>query len=81
MRSCTWLEELASESIAIQAQEDITQPGKIEGRDPGKLYVKISRVFMNIFGYLCSFGTALCVVQDIGSVQVVVTVGCPRKSI
>ena len=37
--------------------------------------------FNNISGYLCSFGTALFVVQDIGSVQVVVAAGWPRKSI
>ena len=35
----TWLEELASESNAVQAQEDITQPGKIAGQDPAKLCV------------------------------------------
>ena len=48
---------------------------------PGKLYVKIGRFFINISGYLCSFGTALFVVQYIGSVQVVVGAGWPRKSI
>ena len=35
----TWLEELASESNTIQAQEDITQPGKIACQNPAKLCV------------------------------------------
>ena len=35
----TWLEELASESNTIQAQEDITQAGKIAGQDQRELYV------------------------------------------
>ena len=35
----TWLEELASESNTIQAQEDITQPGKIAGQYQVKLYM------------------------------------------
>ena len=35
----TWLEEIASESNTIQAQADITQPGKIAGQDPVKLYM------------------------------------------
>ena len=34
-------EELASESNTVQAQEDITQPGKTAGKYPRKLYVKI----------------------------------------
>ena len=37
----TWLEELASESNTIQAQEDITQPGKTAGQYPRKLYGEI----------------------------------------
>ena len=37
----TRLEELASESNTIQAQEDITRPGKTAGEYPRKLYVKI----------------------------------------
>ena len=36
-----WLEEIASESNTIQAQEDIIQPGKIAGTDPVKLYVRL----------------------------------------
>ena len=34
-----WLEELVSQSNTIQAQEDITQLGKIAGQDPAKLCV------------------------------------------
>ena len=49
--------------------------GKIAGQDPAKLYVGFDGFFINISGYLCSFGLALCVVQGIGSVQVVVAAG------
>ena len=35
----TWLEELASESNIIQAQEAITQPGKIAGKTRAKQYM------------------------------------------
>ena len=35
----TWLEELASESNIIQAQEDISWSGKIAGKYQVKLYV------------------------------------------
>ena len=34
-----WLEELASESNTIQAQEDISVSGKIAGKDQGKLCI------------------------------------------
>ena len=37
----TWLEEVVSEGNAIQAQEDITQPGKTAGQYPRKLYMEI----------------------------------------
>ena len=37
MLKITWLEELASESNIIQAQEDITQPGKTACPDRRKL--------------------------------------------
>ena len=36
---------------------------------------------VDISGLINSFGLALCVVQGIGSVQVVVATGWPRKSI
>ena len=55
--------------------------GKIAGQDPAKLYVGFGRFFINISGYLYSFGLALFVVQGIGSVQMMVTARRPRKSI
>ena len=41
MEHYTWLEELASESNTIQAQEDITPAGMMAGQDPRKLYVNL----------------------------------------
>ena len=35
----TWLEELASESNTIQAQEDITLQGKTAGQETRTLYI------------------------------------------
>ena len=60
----TWLEELASESNTIQAQEDITQPGKTAGQYPVKLYMGFGRFIVHSSGSMCSFGLALCVVQE-----------------
>ena len=37
----TWLEELASESNTIQAQEDISVSGKIAGNMRPKLYIHL----------------------------------------
>ena len=37
----TWLEELASESNTIQAQEDVSVSGKIAGNMRPKLYVNL----------------------------------------
>ena len=48
MLKITWLEELVSESNTIQAQEDITQPGKTAGPDPRTLYVGFGRFFIDI---------------------------------
>ena len=58
MLKTTWLEELASDSNTIQAQEDITSPGKTAGPDPRKLYVTFGRFFIDISGLMCSFGLA-----------------------
>ena len=60
----TWLEELASESNAIQAQEDITQPGKTAGEYPRTLYVRIGRFIVHSFGLMYSFELASFVVQE-----------------
>ena len=81
MRFRTWLEELAFREQYYTGTKIYYSAGVIAGRNPGKLYMKIGRFLINISGYLCSFGTALFVVQDIGSVQVVVAAGWPRKSI
>ena len=81
MLKITWLEELASESNTIQAQEVITQQGKIAGQDTRKLYVLLGRFFINISGSLCSFGLAFCVVRDIILVHVSVAARCSRKSV
>ena len=54
----TWLEELASESNTIQAQEDITLPGKTAGQYPRKLCVGFGRFIVYISGSMNSFGLA-----------------------
>ena len=81
MLKITWLEELASESNTIQAQDDITQPGKTAGPDPRKLYGEISRFIIDISGLINSFGLALFVVLDIDVLLQLDAVGSPRKSI
>ena len=58
MLTITWLEELASESNILQAQEDITQPRKTAGPDQRKLYMRIRRFFIDISGSMYSFGLA-----------------------
>ena len=76
-----WLEELASESNTIQAQEDITQPGMTAGPDHRKLYMRFGRFFIDISGSMCSFGLASFVVQDIISLLGWIAAGPSRKSI
>ena len=53
---------------------------KIAGRDPRKLCMKKCRFFIDISGYLYSFGLAPFVVQDIGSVHVLVAARWSRQS-
>ena len=65
----------------IQAQEEYYSARKIAGRDQRKLCVRLGRFFINISGYMYSFGLALFVVQGLGSVQVVVAAWWSRKSI
>ena len=77
----TWLEELASESNTIQAQEDITQQGVMAGQDPVKLYVRFRWLFVDISGLLNSFGLASFVDQDIISLLHWIAAGSPGKSI
>ena len=55
--------------------------GKIAGQHPAKLYVKMLWFFINISGYLCSFGLALCVVQENISLLQWIAAGSSRKSI
>ena len=60
-----WLEELASESNTIQAQEDISVSGKIAGNITVKLYMILGWFFINISGSINSFEFSSCVVSDI----------------
>ena len=76
-----WLEELASESNTIQAQEDITQPGKIAGQYPVKLYMFLWWFSINISGSVSSFGLSSCVARDIISLHQWIAAGPSRKSI
>ena len=77
----TWLEELASESNTIQAQEDITQAGKIAGKTRAKLYVILRRFIINISGLVNLFGLALGVAQGIISLLHWIATGPSGKSI
>ena len=77
----TWLEELASESNIIQAQEDITVSGKIAGNIRPKLYVIFGWFFINISGSVNSFGLVPFVVQYMISLLHWVAAASPRKSI
>ena len=81
MRNSTWLEELASESNTIQAQEDITVSGKIAGNIRPKLCINFGRFFIDISGSVSSFGLASFVVQDIISLLHWIAAGSPGKSI
>ena len=77
----TWLEELASESNTIQAQEDISVSGVIAGKYPVKLCVLLGQLFVHISGCMYSFELASFVVQDIISLLQWIAAGLPRKSI
>ena len=81
MLKITWLEELASESNTIQAQEDISVSGKIAGQYQANIYVILGWLFVHISGYMYSFGLASCVVQDIISLLPWIAAGPSRKSI
>ena len=76
----TWLEELASESNTIQAQEDISVSGKIAGNIMVKLCGDRGRFIINISGLVSSFGLASFVVQDIISLLQWIAAGSSRKS-
>ena len=59
-----WLEELASESNTIQAQEDFTVSRKIAGKIKVKLYMILWWFFINFSGFINSFELSSCVVSD-----------------
>ena len=80
MLKITWLEELASESNTIQAQEDITSPGKTAGPEPRKLYVRFGRFFIDISGSMYSFGLASCVDLEFISLLQWIAAAPSRKS-
>ena len=81
LKDSTWLEELVSESNTIQAQEGITQPELNAGNIGVKLYGRLGRFFVRIFGLINSFGLALCVDQDMGMMLRLDATGSPGKSI
>ena len=59
----------------------IMMEGKIAGQDPRQLYVIMGWFFINISGYLYSFGLASCVVQENISLLQWIAAGSSRKSI
>ena len=77
----TWLEELASESNTIQAQEDISVSGKIAGNIKVKLYVRLGWLFDDISGLLYSFGLSSFVNLDMVNLLPWIAAGSSRKSI
>ena len=81
MLNSTWLEELASESNSIQAQEDIMSARVMASNIRAKLYILLRWLFNDISGYMCSFELASFVVQDIISLLPWVAAGSSRKSI
>ena len=80
-RYSTWLEELASESNTIQAQEDICRQGKIACNIKVKLYVRLGWLFDDISGLLCSFDLSSFVNLDMVSLLPWIAAGTSRKCI
>ena len=81
MLNFTWLEELASESNIIQAQEDIVLARVMAGNIQLKLYVGLGWLFDHISRLMCSFELASSVAQDIISLLPWIAAGSSRKSI
>ena len=77
----TWLEELASDSNTIQAQEDIMSARVMASNIKLKLYMGKRSLIINISGSMYSFGLASCVAQDIISLLHWIAAGPSRKSI
>ena len=76
----TWLEELASESNTIQAQEKYYSAGKIGASDPMKLCVRFGWFFIDNFGLTNSFGLGSFVQRDMVRLHDWDLVRCPGKS-
>ena len=81
MLKITWLEELASESNTIQAQEDISPPGVMASNIRQKLYMNLRWLFVHISGLMYSFDVSSFVVSDIVSLLAWIAAGSSRKSI
>ena len=76
----TWLEELASESNTIQAQEDIVLARVMVGNIQLKLCVGLGWLLDHVSGLMCSFELASCVAQDIISLLPWIAAESSRKS-
>ena len=81
MLNSTWLEELASESNTIQAQEDIMQARVMASNIRPKLYINLRWLFDHISGSMCSFELTSFVDLDIIIVHPWIAAGSSRKSI
>ena len=81
MLNPTWLEELASESNTIQAQEDIVFARVMASNIRAKLYVRLGWLFDHISGLINSFELSSFLVLDIISLLPWIAAGSSRKSI
>ena len=76
-----WLEELASESNTIQAQEDIMWARVIVSNIRAKLYVNLRWLYDNISGLTNSFELSSFVNLDMVKLLSWIAAGSSRKSI
>ena len=81
MLNSTWLEEFASESNTIQAQEDNMQARVMASNIRPKLYVNSRWLFDHISGLTNSFDLASFVNLDMISLLPWIAAGSSRKSI
>ena len=81
MLKSTWLEELASESNTIQAQERIMSARVMASNIRAKLYVRLGWLFDHISGLINSFGLSSFVNLDMISLLPWIAAGSSRKSI
>ena len=81
MLNSTWLEELASESNIIQAQEDIVLARVMAGNMQLKICVGFGWLFDHISRLMYSFELASFVTQDILSLLPWIAAGSSRKYI